>query len=409
MARVSPLSERHAQAEAMQSYYGPLESGVRVVETYGELDFEYASLRKGCVLLDQPQRGTIEIVGDDAPEFLGRMVTQDLGSLQPLRWSRSLWLGRKGRIVSDWCVARRDEGGVARFVVDLDIHAVERTIETLDEYVVADDVELRDASDRVHRLVLHGPTAALLLGEAGEHLEGPEPAELGEGDACVRTIAGHEVEVLRCDTAGVPGYELILATDAVADVYTALLELGQPLNGEDGEPSSGGIGRLVDRVKLRPAGWLAYNTARIEAGTPLFNIDFGTESLPAELGERGFDQRVNMEKGCYLGQEVVARMHNLGQPKQVLVGLRPFGDNLRDERGHARQPIGGERVYAAGDAEGDPIGAVTSSTISPMLGAEPICFAVVRTKHATDGGDVELEAEGVRIAAKVSRELRFIG
>jgi len=381
---------------------------VRVVETYGELDFEYASVRKACVLLDQPQRGTIEIAGDDAPEFLGRMVTQDLGSLELLRWSRSLWLGRKGRIVSDWCAARLDDGG-PRFVVDLDVHAVQRTIETLDEYVIADDVELRDASDRTHRLALHGPTAALLLGEAGEGVEGPEPAAMSEGDACVRTIAGHEVAALRCDTAGVPGYELILATDAVVGVYTALLELGQPINCDDGDPSSGGAGRLADRVKLRPAGWLAYNTARIEAGTPLFNIDFGDDSLPAEIGERGFRQRVNMEKGCYLGQEVVARMHNLGQPKQVLVGLRPFGDNLRDEHGHPRQPIGGERVFAAGDDEGDPIGAVTSSTISPMMGGEPICFAVVRSKHAIEGAEVELEAEGVRMAAKLRRELRFIG
>ena len=409
MAHVSPLRDRHAQAEAVQSFYGPVESQVEVVETYGELDFEYAALRKACVLLDQPQRGTIEIAGEDAPAFLGRMVTQDLASLEPLRWARSLWLGRKGRIVSDWCATRLDESGVPRFVVDLDIHAARRTIETLDEYVIADDVELRDASDRTHRLALHGPTAALLLDEAGEGGAGGEPSSLREGEACVRTIAGREALVLRCDTAGVPGFELVLASDAAVAVYTALLELGQPINGDGDGVSDPGTGGLAGRVKLRPAGWLAYNTARIEAGTPLFNIDFGDESLPAELGERAFEARVNMEKGCYLGQEVVARMHNLGQPKQVLVGLRPSGDNLRDERGRARQPIGGERVYEAGGTGGDPIGVVTSSTISPMRGGEPICFAVVRSKHAVDGRGVELQAEGVRLSATIRRSLAFMG
>ncbi|MEO1511209.1 MAG: glycine cleavage T C-terminal barrel domain-containing protein, partial [Planctomycetota bacterium] len=160
--------------------------------------------------------------------------------------------------------------------------------------------------------------------------------------------------------------------------------------------------------KLRPSGWLAYNTARIEAGTALFNLDFSSDSLPAETGEQTLNDRVSFTKGCFLGQEVVARMHARGQAKQRLVGLRPIGENLRDAEGFPRQPVGGTQVFAKADPEGDPVGIVTSSTISPMCGGESICFAMLRSKFAEDGASVALTAEGARLEARVQTDLRFL-
>ncbi|MEM0984029.1 MAG: glycine cleavage T C-terminal barrel domain-containing protein [Planctomycetota bacterium] len=404
MAHQTPLRDRLAQAEATLRHYGPIESQVELVETFGELDFEYAALRKACVVIDQPHRGTIEIVGEDAIDFLNNMITQELkpgGSVLPaLKPVRSFWLSRKGRITSDMRLTRI-ENGTPRLLVDLDVHAVEPTMASLNEYIITEDVELRDATDRMHRLALHGPTGPLLLAEVGEVVEGPPPTDLTDRSATVLTIAGHEVIVERCDTAGVCGLELTMATDAVVDVYGKLVEVGEPVEGQrEDAPAS--------KIKLRPAGWLAYNTARIEAGEPLFNLDFGPDSLPGETGQATLSDRVSFTKGCYLGQEVVARMQNLGKPKQVLMGLKPHGENLTADDGFPRQPMGGTHVFSTADPDGDPIGIVSSSTISPMLGGAAIAFAIVKSKLAEDGAEVIVPAEGARLTAKLRSDLSFV-
>jgi folate-binding protein YgfZ len=143
---------------------------------------------------------------------------------------------------------------------------------------------------------------------------------------------------------------------------------------------------------------MAYNIARVEAGWPLFQIDFTSESLPAETGVLG--DRVSFTKGCYLGQEVVARMRSLGKPKQVLVGLQ-LGAGQEPKLPEERAAI-----YAEADAE-KPIGTVTSSTLAPMLGASPIALARVRTAHADAGTMLHVEAEGERVAFEVQPQLAF--
>lgn len=396
MAHVSPLKELHLQAEASLLPYGPADLQIDLVETFGELDFEYAAVRKACALLDEPHRGTIEVVGDDRLSFLQSMITQGVADLPAMKSRAAFWLNKKGRIVSDMRVIELGD----RLLIDLDAHSASETIESLGGYVIMEDVELRDASDRLHRLSLHGPTSIELLTAAGAHKEGPSLGDLTPGSACVVEIAGAEVVVERWDTAGVPGLGLTIETDSTRAVYERLIELGQPHDGEDASSVAG-------RVRLRPIGWLAYNTARIEAGTPLFNIDFSSSSLPAETGV--LDSRVSFTKGCYLGQEIVARMHSLGKPKQVLVAFSPGGDDATGPDGFPRQPIGGEHVFLGVDPTGDPVGVVTSSTVSPMLGGKPACFAVVKSAHAEPGTGLAVHAEGAVLTGPVREGLSFLG
>ncbi|MDX9910759.1 MAG: glycine cleavage T C-terminal barrel domain-containing protein [Phycisphaerales bacterium] len=156
---------------------------------------------------------------------------------------------------------------------------------------------------------------------------------------------------------------------------------------------------------MRPAGWFACNIARIEAGTPLFPIDFGPENLPHESGV--LDDRVSFRKGCYLGQEVVARMQSLGHPKQRLIALRLVGDNACDEHANTRQPVGGAHVFARSDAGGNPVGTITSSTISPMLAGEVACFAMMRYANSDPGAELTIAADGAYVDAMVQPSLRF--
>src|SRR6185436_21150893 len=113
-------------------------------------------------------------------------------------------------------------------------------------------------------------------------------------------------------------------------------------------PEALSTGRSMDaRTGLaRRIGWHAYNIARLEAGWPIFNIDFGPDSLPHETGV--LNDRVSFKKGCYLGQEVVARMQSLGHPKQRLVGLKAVEETGADED---RVPEAGAALHAARPAE----------------------------------------------------------
>jgi len=167
--------------------------------------------------------------------------------------------------------------------------------------------------------------------------------------------------------------------------------------------------------RLRPVGWAAFNATRIEAGTPIFGVDFdgaapataspakarreqaaGAEAPPGVLpAETGLLNRAVSLSKCYVGQEVVARMHARGQVARQIAGLRVDGDAL---------PIAGEQVLAE---DSSPIGVVTSSTISPLLSNAPICLAMLKRPFFALGTRVRIPAEGsLRTAVVV--ELPFI-
>ena len=135
MSIPSPLRAELLRRRAELVPYGPPDAGVEVAQTLGPVELEYAALRKSCVLIDQPQRGSVEISGSDRIDFLNRMLTQDLRPLSggAFRWLESFWLSRKGRIDADVRVI----GLTDRVVFDLDIHSVATLIETLGAYLFA--------------------------------------------------------------------------------------------------------------------------------------------------------------------------------------------------------------------------------------------------------------------------------
>jgi folate-binding protein YgfZ len=340
-------------------------------------------------------RGTLEVRGEDRLGFLNRMITQEVKALAPYRCARSFWLNRKGRIDADLRVLALDD----RVLLDLDWLTAERARSTLDAFVITEDVQVADVSERWSRFVIHGPTAMLALQSVGVDVEGHPLADLAPGEACRAEIAGVPVLVDRQDDCGEVGVHLwLLSADADA-VWVRLVRACVPHEDEHGQADERSS---QARIRMRPAGWHAYNIARIEAGTPLYNIDFGEQSLPGETGV--LRDRVHFKKGCYLGQEVVARMDALGKPKQVLVALR-FEANLR---GEVVQPFPGAHVMVMTEDAAQTVGAVTSSTISPMLGGEAVAFAQVKTKFAEDlSASLEVAAEGARVRATVQPSLRF--
>lgn len=377
MARHSPILPLMRETDPQTLGYGPAESAVEVVECYDEIEFEYASLRRSCVLIDQPQRGTLVMTGKDRLSFLDRMLTQKLSDLPTGRSRCAFWLNRQGRIQADLRVLSLPD----RVLMDVDLHAADATRASLGGYLFTEDAELKDESEAWHRLALHGPDAARLI----ERAAGVVLALPASGSVQSVSIAGTDVVIDRWDRTAEPGYEFFVRAESAADVWRTLFESA----------------RAEPEIRLRPAGWHAMNIARIEAGEPMFMIDFGTNSLPAETGV--IESRVSFAKGCYLGQEIVARMKSLGHPKQVLVALRLEKDAAI---GLDWQPVTGTPIFAAEDDQ-NAAGAVTSSTISPMLGGELVAFAMMKWASAQPGARVTYAGPGGGVAATVQPSLRF--
>lgn len=394
MTAPSPLLDEHLRHGAVLIPYGSGGSAVQVVAALAAVEIEYAMLRRGAVLLDQPHRGLVEVTGPDRIEFLGRMITQDVRALTPGLVRRSFWLNRKGRIDADLRVMHFED----RTLIDLDIHAAGRTVEGLSSYIVSDDAAIRDITAATHRLALHGPSSLAILEPLVDSVSKGAVAGLEAGRCMLAVVAGIQVAIARDDTAGEVGLEIVCRAEDARGLYDALLTGG-------GWPGTdGGRG-----PRIRPAGWHAYNIARIEAGTPIYYIDFGPDSLPAETGV--FEDRVSLTKGCYLGQEIVARMHARGHPKQKLVAIKcerqvPLpapGDSLPPA---PRQPETGSHVFDHG-SPANVIGAVTSAVTSPMLGQVPVCFAMVRYEQAVAGTSVMVQAGDTTVPGVIQPSLRF--
>lgn len=347
-----------------------------VPASYGSVEVEYAALRRGCALLDGCARGVIRVRGKDRLDVLQRMLTQDLRGLEPGGVRRSFWLNRKGRVDADLSVVAFDD----HWLLECDALDAPQAAANLSAFVFSEDVEISLQPD-VGRLSLAGPTSFEALAAVGA-----DTAALGVGGArsCTLQVAAIPCRAWRLDWFGVPTVHLACAADRVAELWKALLAQVDLAHG---------------RRRVRPGGWYAQNIARIEAGEPWFHVDFGRDSLPHESGV--LRERVSFTKGCYLGQEIVARMESLGKPKHVVAALRIVGDAL---------PSSGEQVFSLTEGGGlaEQVGVVTSSTLSPMLGAVSIALATVRTAHAVPGSVLAVNAEGMTVRAVVQPGLRFV-
>ena len=359
--------------------YGSFEDGAepvgQIIASFGEVETEYAAIRRGAGLMDSVHRSTLMVTGTDRRDFLNRMLTQELKDFKAGMVREAFWLNRKGRIDADLRLIEFGEF----IIIDVDVCQIEQTMKTLTDFIIIEDVQIKHADDSFHRISIHGPEALAALSAATDT---PDLKLDNHHAISLALDANGELFVARDDQTGEIGLELLVPRDYVEKVWTTLLKTN--VTG-------------AKKRRVRPIGWYAFNIARIEAGTPLFNIDFGPTNLPHESGILG--DRVSFTKGCYLGQEIVARMESLGKPKRILVGLKLSDDRL---------PVAGAAVYEKdGDQTGDQIGVVTSSTLSPMLGMQSIAFAMLQTSKTEAGSTVLVDFEGTQVSARIHK-LRFL-
>ncbi len=356
-----PLHDLHEQAEAEFQPY----AAVQVVSTFGEPQAEYAALRKGAGLMDLPQRGFLELTGRDRLPFLNNLVTNqtfDKAAKSGLAAGQGVYAfllqAKNGRVVADLNVLELGD----RTLIELDGRLAAAVAAALDKYRFAEQVTITDRTGHLHEMALHGPRSAALFHEL---------PTLGPMGSATIDLFDTPAVVWRDDPTGGPGHHLVVPAGRARLVWM------------------NAIGRHV-----RPVGWAAFNAARIEAGRPLFGIDFDDTALPAETGPL-LARAVSFTKGCYPGQEIVARMHARSQTAKKVVGLRLADDAL---------PIAGAPVT---DDAGDAVGVVTSSTVSPLLSNVAVALATVRKGSAEVGTVLNVPAEG-SIRRAVVAELPFV-
>jgi glycine cleavage system aminomethyltransferase T len=402
----NPLIALHSAVPDVETIaYDQLE----IVNTFGDPSREYGAIYEGCGLMDMPQRGVLELTGPDRLPFLNNLisnVTWDKNTKKPMPPGTGVYaffLNLRGRIVADMNVI--DLGDCT--IVETDVRKVELLRQTWDKYLFVEKVTMTNRVGELHEMALHGPKAADVLRQAtGSRIQ------LDQSLAALRySVFGIPIVLFRNDTAGVPGFHLLVPMESASFIWTRLTaHLGFT-----------GAGKGL----LRPIGWAAFNAARIEAGRPLLDIDLpstapdrpgaklnpaeqdaatstdapatpgGAGVLPGETGSPVAVARAVSYTKCYVGQEVVARMHARKVVARQLVGIAMVDDAL---------PLAGATVFDAAD---NAIGAVTSSTISPQLDGKAIALAMVKRPHFATGTVVRLPAEGkIREATVV--ELPFV-
>jgi folate-binding protein YgfZ len=383
---------------------GPGPGPCRIAEDFGSYEAEYAAVRRHVGVLHLPQTGLVRVAGDDRADFLHRMCSQDVNAMRGGDSRRAFQLTADGHILGDMHVHHGD----ADTWLELDRFDIPPVLELLGARLFAEDVAFTDITDTRETLALLGPASVQLLGRVATHTaEGMTPASVGEMPGTHHVLRLGEALVTACrrDVGQVLGLRLFVPTEHALAVYDALLDAAG--YAPDADPAEQGEAFARQRrasLRGRPIGWAAYNTARIEEGLPVYHIDFGPDSQPAELGDETFRGAVSLTKGCYLGQEAVARMYNLSHPKRVLVGLKLHADHL---------PVAGTQVFEhdpdkrARAPRGGQVGGVTSSTVSPMLGATAVAFAVMKWGRHRPGTKVAVASGGSMVDAEVCG-LRFL-
>lgn len=320
---------------------------------------QYEAVRERAGLLELEHRGKLKVTGPDRVSFLHAMISNEVQNLPDFSGRYGTFLTATGKIVADFFYYRLPE----LILIDIQKDLLRRFAETLEKYIIMDDVTLQDVSADWAHLSIQGPHSPeileKLLGTRGPtEPYGVEPSQW-EGQA---------LWVIRKNQPAEVGYELMLGAGTLPDFRQALLEAGEPLG-------------------LLPVGWEAYQLLRVERGIPLYGVDMDERNYPMEAR---LEEAISLTKGCFIGQEVVAKATYIGGVARQLVRLRLQGD---------RVPRKDDPVLVPGEEK--RVGQVTSAVWSPRLQI-PIALAYVRRAHSQPGTLLEVEVEGEgRAAAQV--------
>ncbi len=316
------------------------------------------------------------VTGKDAARFVDRIITRDVSKMSVGQVYYTPWCDEHGRVIDDGTVSRLEE---QRFRWT----AADPNLRWFSQNAIGMDVVIEDVSERVAAVALQGPTSAgLLHAVAKADIDHLKYFRVTSG-----TIAGVSVDISRTGYTGDLGYEIWMPSSEAVRVWDALMLGGKPFD-------------------IKPAGMLALDVARIEAGLLLIEVDFFS-SKKAMIGsqayspyEMGLGRLVNLEKGRFIGHRALSQEQKSGHARQV-VGLEIEWTEVERfyERVGLPPTVGAtaSRVAVPVYRDGRQVGKATSTTWSPVL-KKMIALATIDRPHYAEGAALEMEVtvEAVR-------------
>jgi len=343
----------HEFHQTLRGRFGSV-SGVELVTDYGDLPAEHAALSQTVGALDLSFRSRLCLTGADRIRFLHGQVTNDVKKLQIGEGCYAALVTAKGRMQSDLHIYNLTD----ELLLDFEPGLVRSVTERLEKFLVADDVQVVDIAPHYGLLSVQGPQAALAARALGLFSGIPEkPFDFVKAEDAQQG----EVYLTKQPRVGTDGFDLFVPVTALGTVADKLITAVRSLGG-------------------CACGWEALETARIEAGIPRFGLDMDETNLPHECGIEG--RAVSYTKGCYIGQEVLNRVHTMGHVNRELRGLE-LASELKI------LPQKGDKLFR----DGREIGFVTSSTHSPLL-KKNIALGYIRREVNESGTQLKLISAG---------------
>ena len=319
------------------------------------LSAEYEAVRGGGAgLFDLSARGRVEVSGAEAVQFLNGMLTNDVAGLEEGAWMHAAFPNPQGRLVASARVLRR--GGA--FLFDTEAATYPVVLRHLERFTLAGDFRVRDLTAETALLSAQGARAAEFVGAA----LGAEAAATARGRVTPAPFGGAEVTVIRATHTSEDGFDMFVrAADA------------EPLRG------------ALVAAGARPAGQEALEVLRVEAGVPRYGVDASDANVVLEVVDEA--EAVSYTKGCYAGQEIIARIHWRGHVAKRLAGVIFDRD---------AEPPSDARLRDC--AQGREAGRITSSVFSPRL-RRRVALALVKYDFLAPGTELKIFAGDTEVCA----------
>ena len=308
---------------------------------------EYTAVRDGGAgVIDLSSRGRLLVSGSEAVMFLNGLITNDMKTLAVNSWMPAVFPNVQGRLLAAVRIIHRADG----FLIDTENVTLETVAKLLERFTLAGDFRVTDLTNETAMLSVQGNIAAeAILKTLGETVINPQ------GVVIAQMENGTKVTCIRATHTAEDGFDLFVnATDAQA-VHESLIEAG-----------------------AQPVGPDVLETLRIEAGIPRYGIDMDETNV---VTETSLDDAVSFTKGCYIGQEIIARIKYRGHVAKKLAGLI-FETQVALE--------GSAKILSSDDKE---VGRVTSVTFSPRL-KQTIALGYVKYDYLEPGTSVKVVSAG---------------
>jgi folate-binding protein YgfZ len=353
----TPLYEQLVAAGGQMADY----LGVEQASSFGDARHEYVELLTGCGIYDLGWRGKLVATGADRTRWLNGMVTNNIRDLALNRGNYSFLLNAQGRILGDLYAYNRGD----YILIDAAAWQVPKLRDTFDKFIIMDDVEITDISEKLTSIAVQGPRAKELLDDAGVKFADVDAMEVQD---VTWNDTGMSITRMISDVAQT--FEIWLSPGAIGPLWEALTGRG-----------------------AKPIGTQALEMFRVSAGVPKFGQDITERYLPQETAQ---DSALNFSKGCYIGQEIVERIRSRALLHRRLTGMVVEGG----------PPTNGAKIQF----DGKDVGEVTSATSVPAGDRDlTLALGYVRTEAQLPGTEVSVDGTKARVTEIPFREALHAG